>query len=127
MATFIRLRSKTTGDWLVHPDLRDHLIVEAEADGTNMTDQIIAILAERYRIPYTPGGRKTNPGDDGDVINLGDALPPRLERAIKTQAARADGTWIDQIRRDLCDYFELPIPPKPVYSRKPRKRRAAAK
>jgi hypothetical protein len=120
MATFIRLRSKTTSEWLVHPDLRDRLIEEAEREGTNMTDQIVRILADRYRVPYTPGGRKTQPGNDNDVINLGDALPPRLERVIKTKAAKTGGTWIDQIRRDLCDHFDLVMPPKPVYHRKPR-------
>ncbi len=71
---------------------------------------------------------KTNPGDDNDVINLGDALPARLERTIKMQAARQPGTWIDQIRRDLCEHFDLAMPPKPTYTRKARKktRRKAA-
>lgn len=121
MATFIRLRSKSTGEWLVHPDLRDKLIEEAEHEGTNMTDQIIQILADRYRVSYEPGGRKTNPGDDNGVINLGDAIPEKLEMAIKRAAVRhKTGTWIDQIRRDLCEHFDLPMPPKPVYTRRPR-------
>ena len=118
---FIRLRSKTTGDWFVHPDLRDRLIADAAEQDTNMSDQIIRILSERYKVPYEPGGRTTNPGDDNDVINLGSAVSHRLERTIKMAAARRQsGTWIDQIREDLCAYYGLAVPPKPKYTRRAR-------
>jgi hypothetical protein len=118
MATFIRLRSKTTGDWLVHPKLRDHLIKDASREGTNMTDVIVRILSDRYKTPYESGGRTTNPGNSNDVINLGDALPKRLERAIKMAAARDSGTWIDRIRADLCEHYGLKIPVKKAKTRR---------
>lgn len=108
---FVRLRS-TNGEWFVHKSLRRKLVADAKRHQTNLTEVALSILAERYGIEYVPTGRRTTPRT-GNVEFLNFGVPEELARAIKDAARRSsielndDVSWIDQIRNDLQDHYDL--------------------
>lgn len=102
---FVRLKSKTTGDWFVAPELRARLVADAQEQGTNLTEVAVGILCRRYSVAYEPNGRRANPKADDGVLNL--RLPVRLYRAIK---ASTDGPYQDAIRAALCEHYGLSVP-----------------
>lgn len=108
MDAFVRLRSKTTGDWFVHPDLRRRLVADARDQGTNMTEVALRILADAYGVDYAGEARKTEPRDDDDKIVL--RLPVELRDAIKR--AHPDH-WQDGLRATLCAHYRLAVPQNP--------------
>lgn len=99
---FVRLRSKTTGEWLASEDLRPLMVADAIEQQTNLTEIALRILAERYGIKHKPNGRRTNPGTDEAVLNL--RVPGKLARAIQRTAGNR---WCHQIRFDLQDHYGL--------------------
>lgn len=103
--TFIRLRSHTTGEWLVSPELRPRLVEDAEEAGTNLTDVVLQILAKRYKVPIEPTGRKTTPAKDGEELNL--RLPLPLKTAIGAKANVAGHSLQRQILDDLSAHYKL--------------------
>lgn len=112
---FVRLQSHTTGEWLAHPDLRGKLVADAEAQGSNLTEVVIAILAGVHKVPFEPNGRRTAPADSGKELNL--RLPGRLDRAIGVAAARNGKSLPDEIRAELCGHYALEVPAPPKRSR----------
>lgn len=115
---FVRLISKH-GEWLVHPDLRPQLVAKAHADGVSLTTAATAILAERYKVPFTPVERFTEPSPEGEELHL--RLPTELYRRIERATPRPQSVP-DAIRATLCAHFRLRVPPKPKSGRR---RRAA--
>lgn len=106
---FIRLRSKATEAWFVHPDLRARLVADAEAQGSNLSDVAIKILADLHGVAYVPNGRKTAPREDTDILNL--RLPRPLYAAIARAALPRFGSkYQDAIRADLCAHYGLSLP-----------------
>lgn len=112
---FVRLRSKTTGAWLVHPDLRPRLVAEAAEKQTNLTDLILTILCSHFNVRYETKQRTSQPQQDADVLLFG--MPPELERAISLAypVHRLDG-----VRYALCSYFGLRVPAKAKQTRQRR-------
>lgn len=108
----MRLKSKT-GGWLVHPDLRDRMIQEAEAEGTNLTDLAVRILSSYFGVPYEPTQRKSTPEDEKEILNFG--VHPDLKSAIVRAYPQAK--WTDTIRVVLCGHYGLAMPDRIKYTR----------
>lgn len=105
---FIRLRSHTTGEWFVHPELRPRLVADADAQGSNLTQVAVRILSERYGVPYAENGRRTSPKQDDVILNL--RLPAKLAAKIGAAAAQRGAKYQDAIRADLCAHYGLEVP-----------------
>ncbi len=118
---FVRLRSKTTGAWLAHPDLRPRLVAEAAEKNTNLNDLILTILSAHFNVPHEPSTKSSSPKEDNDVLLFG--LPPALARAV---ALSYPNHKMDGIRYVLCAYFGLRVPPKVKQTRRPRSAPAPA-
>lgn len=102
--SFIRLRSKTSGEWFAHPDLRRHLVEDAREQNSNMTEIAIRILCEHFGIDYEPGGRRATARPEADVLNLN--LPPEVRAALK----RTYDPYTDGAREILCLHYGLEPP-----------------
>jgi hypothetical protein len=113
---FVRLRSHTTGDWIAPKELRP-LIVK-DADGGNLTEVVVKILADVFKIPFEPNGRKTAPSKNAEELNL--RLPWDLKTAIGARANENGRSLQREIIAVLCDHYGLALPEPP---RRPRKRR----
>lgn len=105
---FVRLRSHTTGEWLVPEELRPKLVADAEAAGSNLTEVVLQILAARYRVAYEPNGRRTAPSKNGEELNL--RLPWPLKTAIGASANENGTTLQDEIRASLSAHYGLQMP-----------------
>lgn len=118
----MRLRSKKDGAWFVAPDLRAHLVADAKAQNTNMTDVALAILHKRYDLAYAANGRATEPRDDDavDLIRLRVPLP-LYNALIGTYGVK----YVDGIRALLCAHYGLRVPAKPTRTRRRRPRLTA--
>lgn len=106
--TYVRLRSQPSGDWLVHPKMRDRLVKYAAKRDTNLTEAAIEILSARYGIDYEATGRKTGPRDSADVLNM--RLPSGLWEQIRYAAVESGHGNMDEVRVALCEHFNLKIP-----------------
>lgn len=105
---YIRLQSKTTSEWFVHPDLRHRLVADAEAQGSNLSEVAIKILADKYGVAYVSNGRRTAPKEDPVILNL--RLPRPLYAAIARAALPTYGPkYQDAIRADLCAHYGLSV------------------
>lgn len=117
-ATFVRLRSRPGGRWLVDPELRSRLVVDAEREGVSLIDEVVAILAAKYGVPYASTPRKTTPARDGEELNL--ILPDRLHSKIAAACAKNHPqTVADAIRATLSAHYDLPLPAKSARGRSP--------
>lgn len=108
---FVHLKN-SAGHWTVDPQLRPRLVADAAEAKTSLTDIACRILAERYKVPYTPSVRRRDPDPNDEVLNF--AVPHNLANAIRRSADRnGRSSWIDEIRAALCAHygFRLPIPP----------------
>ncbi len=117
---WVRLRSKTTGHWLAHPDLRARMIEDAAEKGTNLTDLATQILCKHFNVAYTPNQRRSTPSGDPEVLNFG--ISPELKRVI---AVNHD-PWLDGVRLVLSSHYGLKVPPKVKQTRNRKPRAAAA-
>lgn len=111
--TFIRLRSKATGEWFVHPDLRTRLVEDAERLDTSLTDVVNRILAARFQVTYEPQTRPSK-RTEGVEDQLTLRLTPQIETAAKVLAATSGAPWQDVLRRTLSDHYGLPTDGSPV-------------
>lgn len=106
---YIRLRSKTTREWFVHPDLRSRLVADAIEQETSIADVATRILADRFAVSYEAARRRSNPSlDDKDVLNM--RVPRAVWRVIKTVANESDRDDNDVARAILCSHYGLPLP-----------------
>lgn len=121
--TYVRLRSKTTNEWFVHPELRDRMVAEANEKQTNLTDLAVQILCQRFGVPYVENKRRSSPTTDADVDVLNFGMPPELQRVI---SASYPTHRMDGIRKALCAYYGLGVPVRAPQRRRSRPRTAAA-
>lgn len=116
---FIRLSSRgrgTAGAPLAPPELRPRLVTDAETQESNLTDVILGILAERYKVEYQPTGRKTTPTGEDSPVNL--RIPQRLFQRVAAAAASRNRTVQRQILADLCEHYGLRLAAPPRQRRR---------
>jgi hypothetical protein len=112
LLTNIKLWTPQQG-WLVHPELRDRMIADAEAKSTNLGDLACQILAQRLGAPYTPVPRKSKPNADKTQFNF--RMPESLE--VTLAAATRGRKKADHIRAILCQHYGLEVPAKKKFTR----------
>lgn len=111
---YIRLRSKTTGEWFVHRELRRKLVEDAERQEKSLAEVVTRILAERFGTPYEPAGRRSNPSrEDKDILNL--RIPRLVWMPVEIMAAQTGRSAEDLARELLCKHYGLtPSSPTPA-------------
>lgn len=111
--TWVRLRSKTTREWFVHPELRDRMVAEANEKGTNLTDLAVEILCARFGVTHKPNHRRSSPSTDSEVLNF--RMPDDLGRVI---SATYPKHHMDGIRTALCAHYGLRAPARAKQTRR---------
>lgn len=119
--TYVALRSRKTGEWFVHPELRSKMVADAQERGTSLTDLTVHILCQHFKVDYTPNVRKSEPDEDKGYLML--RLPPELERAISATYPKRSAEGIRQV---LCVHYGLRIPPRAKQTRNRTPRASAA-
>lgn len=116
---FIRIRS-TTGAHIAPPELREKLVEDALGQGTNLTEVVVAILARRFKVPYEPHGRKTDPVASQDVLNL--RIPQDLRQKLDVAGAMAKPKRSAQKEAlaTLCQHYGLRMPAPVKHTRRRR-------
>lgn len=105
---YVRLRSKPTGRWLVHPTLRTTLVAEADTIGTSLTDVVVRILAVHYGLTHTMAKSRRKPAlADSPVLKL--RVPIDVWRALGFAAKASDREENDVIREVLCSHYNLTV------------------
>jgi hypothetical protein len=119
---FVRLRSDKDGEWFASPELRPRLVADAKAENANLTEIVLQILAKRVGYAYAPNGRKTEPGDNEEVLNI--SVPVELDALVTTTYPQISSAST-RIIRVLSAYYGLPVPIKKKQTRHRRKPAAA--
>lgn len=80
---------------------------------SSLTDVVVDILADRYRIEVDSTGRSTDPKMDKDFLAV--RLPARLDTALAVSAAKRSPKRNRQREAmvALCEHFGLDVPPPP--------------
>lgn len=106
---YVRLRSQPTGEWLVHPELRDRLVEDAGARQSNITEVASEILALHFGVKYTPNGRRSGvPRENAEILNMRIPLP--IWKAIRRASMKSGRTEMNELRLALCKHYRLPMP-----------------
>jgi len=88
--------------------LKRAVVREVARRESNLNDIVVALLAERLGIPFTPSGRrrKAIPGAAGAVVLR---MPPELRRELKTTARRRSLNVNDLVLLTLSEALEIPF------------------
>ena len=88
--------------------LKRALVREVARRESNLNDVAVALLAERFGIPFAPSGRrrKAIPGAAGAVVLR---MPPELRRELKAAARRRKLNVNDLVLVTLSDALEIPF------------------
>ena len=88
--------------------LKRALVREVARRESNLNDVAVALLAERFGIPFSPSGRrrKAIPGAAGAVVLR---MPPELRRELKAAARRRKLNVNDLVLLTLSDALEVPF------------------
>jgi myo-inositol-1-phosphate synthase len=84
------------------------LVREVARRESNLNDVAVALLAERFGVPFAPSGRrrKAIPGAAGAVVLR---MPPELRRELKAAARRRRQNVNDLVLSTLSDALEIPF------------------
>ena len=88
--------------------LKRALVREVARRGSNLNDVAVALLAERFGIPFSPSGRrrKVVPSAAGAVVLR---MPADLRRELKDAARRRKQNVNDLVLVTLSDALEIPF------------------
>lgn len=102
----------------VPPELKQAIVAAVQADGGNMNDHVVKILANRFEIKFTPTGRPPGArlGEAPDVVLR---MPSRLRVRIKVAAARSGSNVRDTIVAVLSEHYGTRFAPAPRRPRTP--------
>lgn len=117
---YMRLRSVNTGEWLAPPELRERLVELAKDQGSSLTDIVVGILADRFKVDVDTATVATDPQGDKDHLVV--RLPWKLDTALAVAGTRLTpkGNRQRVAMIALCDHFGLEVPPPPRRGRVPR-------
>ena len=84
------------------------LVREVARRESNLNDVAVALLAERFGVPFTPSGRrrKAIPGAAGAVVLR---MPPELRRELKDAARRRGLNVNDLVLLTLSEALDIPF------------------
>lgn len=87
--------------------LKGALVREAARRASNLNDVAVGILADEFRIPYTPTGRRRKVLAGGSPVILL-RVPQELKDEIQAEASRRDSNANDVILSALADALGVP-------------------
>ena len=90
------------------PAIKGAVVREVARRGSNLNDVVVAVLADRFGIPFEPSGRrrKAIPGAAGAVVLR---MPPELRRELKDAARRRRLNVNDLVLLTLSQALEVPF------------------
>ena len=90
------------------PAIKRAVVREVARRESNLNDVAVALLAERFGVPFAPSGRrrKAIPGAAGAVVLR---MPPELRRELKAAARRRKLNVNDLVLVTLSDALEIPF------------------
>lgn len=89
------------------PELKAAIATETRRRGTNMNDLVVGLIAQHYGVPFSPSGRRSDPGfSQGKVILR---MSGELKRRIQLDAFFSDSNMTDTIVRGLAQEFALEL------------------
>ncbi len=90
------------------PAIKRAVVREVARRGSNLNDVVVAVLADRFGIPFEPSGRrrKAIPGAAGAVVLR---MPPELRRELKDAARRRRLNVNDLVLLTLSQALEVPF------------------
>ncbi len=88
--------------------LKRALIREVARRESNLNDVAVALLSQRFGVPFSPSGRrrKAIPGAAGAVVLR---MPPELRRELKAAARRRGSNVNDLVLLTLSEELEIPF------------------
>ena len=90
------------------PLLKQGVVDEAKRSGSSMNDVVVAILAGRFSVPFSPSGRTSNvPSGGSGVVVL--RMPPELKRRIHEAAFETETNANDIILGSLAERLGIPF------------------
>ncbi len=91
------------------PSIKQAVVDEAVARSASVNDVAVAILAERFSVPFSPSGRTSNAAGGSGVVVL--RMPPELKRRIHEAAFEAQSNANDVILESLAQRLAIPFEP----------------
>src|SRR6185436_17250252 len=90
------------------PAIKRAVVREVARRESNLNDVVVALLAERFGVPFSPSGRrrKVIPGAAGAVVLR---MPPELRHELKSAAKRRKLNVNDLVLATLSDALEIPF------------------
>jgi len=90
------------------PALKRAVVREVARRESNLNDVVVALLAERFGVSFTPSGRrrKVIPSAAGTVLLR---MPPELRRELKSAARRRSLNVNDLVLLTLSEALEVPL------------------
>jgi len=107
----------------VPAEIKQQLMIDAEAADSNVQAMAVGILADEFRQPYTPGRSRAN-GAHEDKLTLNLRMPEKLHKAIRVRAAQQGLAHADLALLILGKHLGIEIQ-KSRLNRRSRKRVAA--
>lgn len=83
--------------------------MRAEETESTLNDVAVQILAQAFRVPYEPSGRRSTAPAAADRPGLGLRMPRKLDRAIENEATRRDVRKRDLIVKTLAEALGTPF------------------
>ncbi len=92
------------------PSLKGALVRETARLQLSLNDVAVGLLAEAFRVPFTPSGRKSPLPGSSPVALL--RVPTNLKHEIEAEARRTESSANDVVVRALSDGLGVPSSPK---------------
>src|SRR5436190_22998238 len=88
--------------------LKRAVVRRVRSERSNANDVIVGTLAKRYRVPFTPTGRRGNPGASGGPVVL--RMPRQLKRRLQIDALRHQPSNLsERVLTALADEFGIEL------------------
>lgn len=101
----------------VPADIKQQLMLRADAEGSNVQAMAVGILAEEFNQSYTPGRTRANEASE-DKLTLNLRMPAKLHRAIRIRAAQQGLAHSDLALLVLGKHLNLTISPERINRRR---------
>src|SRR3954452_3895082 len=83
------------------PRVKRALVRAVDQRGTSINDFVVALLADRYGIPFQGSGRRGHPGAISTSVVL--RMDARLKKKIQLDALQAESNMSDRIQHLLAE------------------------
>ena len=89
------------------PEIKEAVVAEAKSRGASVNDVAVAVLAERFSVPFSPSGRTSNAAGGSGVVVL--RMPPELKRRIHETAFESQRNANEVILESLAQRLGIPF------------------